>query len=35
MFVMKPCRPEDLEEHVRDVLDARRLDDASGCERSF
>jgi CheY-like chemotaxis protein len=29
-FVMKPCRPEDLEEHVRRVLDARRSKDTSG-----
>jgi two-component system, OmpR family, alkaline phosphatase synthesis response regulator PhoP len=28
-FVMKPCTPEELEEHVRSVLDARRPRDAA------
>jgi CheY-like chemotaxis protein len=29
-FVMKPCAPEELEEHVWSVLDARRSGDAAG-----
>jgi CheY-like chemotaxis protein len=29
-FVMKPCAPEELEQHVRTVLDARRPGDAAG-----
>jgi CheY-like chemotaxis protein len=29
-FVMKPCAPEDLEQHVWSVLDARRSGDAAG-----
>ena len=29
-FAMKPCAPEELEQHVRSVLDTRRSDDAAG-----
>jgi CheY-like chemotaxis protein len=29
-FVMKPCAPEELEQHVASVLDTRRSDDAAG-----
>jgi CheY-like chemotaxis protein len=33
-FVMKPCLPEDLEEHVRNLLHRRSSGDACGGERN-